>query len=87
MTTATTNASTRPYHQNAARRNAKASATGKDARSANKLDKAIGLKIRIARLQKLDDGGRPMSQITLGKALGVTFQQVQKYEKGTGSWR
>jgi transcriptional regulator with XRE-family HTH domain len=36
----------------------------------------MGMRIRLRRIQ-LD-----MSQDELGKALGVSFQQVQKYEKG-----
>lgn len=38
---------------------------------------AIGVRVRIARR------ARNMSQSDLGKVLGVTFQQVQKYENGT----
>lgn len=40
------------------------------------IDKVIGARIRAERLR------RGMSQETLGKAIGVTFQQIQKYEKG-----
>jgi transcriptional regulator with XRE-family HTH domain len=40
-------------------------------------DKIVGANIRRLRLQK----GK--SQTELGLALGITFQQVQKYEKGT----
>lgn len=40
-------------------------------------DRHVGRRIRMRRLM-LD-----MSQTTLGDAIGVTFQQVQKYEKGT----
>ena len=39
-------------------------------------DKIIGLQIRKIRLM------RKKSQMRLAKALNVTFQQVQKYEKG-----
>jgi transcriptional regulator with XRE-family HTH domain len=39
-------------------------------------DVAVGQRIRALRLQ------RDMSQTALGERLGVTFQQVQKYEKG-----
>jgi transcriptional regulator with XRE-family HTH domain len=46
------------------------------ARSADDIDVLIGERVRSRRLQAR------MSQDTLGKALGVTFQQVQKYEKG-----
>lgn len=40
-------------------------------------DRKIGQRIRIARIAV------GMSQEKLGEALGLTFQQVQKYEKGT----
>ena len=40
------------------------------------VDKHVGMKLR-ARRTKLG-----MSQSTLAEALGLTFQQVQKYEKG-----
>jgi len=44
---------------------------------AQKIDKVIGRNVRIHRL------GRKMSQTELGDQLGVSFQQVQKYENGT----
>ncbi len=40
------------------------------------VDIAVGQRIRVARVTK------SMSQTALGEAIGVTFQQVQKYEKG-----
>ena len=40
------------------------------------VDKLVGKNIRIFRHAKR------MSQSALGESLGVTFQQVQKYEKG-----
>jgi transcriptional regulator with XRE-family HTH domain len=40
----------------------------------NPVDEAVGARIRILRKR------RKMSQAELGKALGVTFQQIQKYE-------
>ncbi len=40
-------------------------------------DAEIGKRLRNFRNQK------EISQTALGKAIGVTFQQVQKYEKGT----
>src|SRR5471030_744533 len=43
----------------------------------NPIDKHVGSRVRMRRLM-LD-----MSQEKLGSALGLTFQQVQKYEKGT----
>jgi transcriptional regulator with XRE-family HTH domain len=45
-------------------------------KSATKIDKAIGQKIRAQRLLK------EMTQERLGQKLGVTFQQIQKYELG-----
>jgi transcriptional regulator with XRE-family HTH domain len=44
---------------------------------AQKIDKVIGRNIRIHRLAK------KLSQTELGDELGVSFQQVQKYENGT----
>jgi transcriptional regulator with XRE-family HTH domain len=41
------------------------------------VDRVIGAKIRMRR------GELGMTQTDLGKAIGVTFQQVQKYEQGT----
>jgi transcriptional regulator with XRE-family HTH domain len=43
----------------------------------NSTDVHVGMRVRMRRLM-LD-----MSQGSLGEALGLTFQQVQKYEKGT----
>jgi len=43
----------------------------------NPIDKHVGSRVRIQRAQL------NMSQETLAKAIGLTFQQVQKYEKGT----
>src|ERR1700730_12668204 len=43
----------------------------------NPVDKHVGGRLRMRRMM-LD-----MSQEKLGDALGLTFQQVQKYEKGT----
>ena len=43
----------------------------------NPTDKHVGSRVRLRRLM-LD-----ISQTNLGDALGVTFQQLQKYEKGT----
>jgi transcriptional regulator with XRE-family HTH domain len=45
-------------------------------RSPLPVDQLVGQNIRICRLQ------RGMSQTELGQRIGVTFQQVQKYEKG-----
>jgi transcriptional regulator with XRE-family HTH domain len=41
------------------------------------LDRYVGTRVRQRRLEV------GMSQEKLGEALGITFQQVQKYEKGT----
>jgi transcriptional regulator with XRE-family HTH domain len=43
----------------------------------NPTDRHVGSRIRMRRLML------HMSQTTLGNELGLTFQQVQKYEKGT----
>ena len=48
----------------------------KHQRSATGEDIDIGMRIRLRRIEL------HMSQDQLGQALGVTFQQVQKYEKG-----
>lgn len=45
--------------------------------STTAFDRRLGTRIRVLRL------AARMSQSDLGQALGVTFQQVQKYEKGT----
>jgi transcriptional regulator with XRE-family HTH domain len=46
-------------------------------KSPDPTDKYVGSRVRMRRLML------GMSQSALGHALGVTFQQVQKYEKGT----
>jgi transcriptional regulator with XRE-family HTH domain len=43
----------------------------------NPVDKHVGSRVRMRRLMV------GMSQEKLGDALGLTFQQIQKYEKGT----
>jgi transcriptional regulator with XRE-family HTH domain len=48
----------------------------KEQRRVTSVDVEIGQRIRAARLKK------GISQEDLGKALGVSFQQIQKYEKG-----
>lgn len=45
-------------------------------RAANAVDRKIGQKVRSRRLEI------GMSQEKLAELIGVTFQQVQKYEKG-----
>jgi transcriptional regulator with XRE-family HTH domain len=46
-------------------------------KSPNPVDKHVGSRVRMRRMML------GMSQEKLGDALGLTFQQVQKYEKGT----
>ena len=46
-------------------------------KSTGQIDKEIGSRIRMRRMLV------GMSQEKLGEMLGLTFQQVQKYEKGT----
>jgi transcriptional regulator with XRE-family HTH domain len=48
-----------------------------DQRKTDSTDIAVGQRIRVERL------GRRMSQTELAEKIGVSFQQVQKYEKGT----
>lgn len=43
----------------------------------NPVDKHVGSRVRMRRIML------GMSQEKLGEALGLTFQQIQKYEKGT----
>lgn len=53
--------------------------TGKDAntaRRANPIDVHVGARVRLRRMLL------GMSQEKLGEHLGLTFQQIQKYEKG-----
>ena len=44
--------------------------------TADPIDRYVGSRLRVRRL------GLGMSQSKLGQAIGVTFQQVQKYENG-----
>ena len=46
-------------------------------KSPNPTDKHVGARVRMRRMML------SMSQEKLGDALGLTFQQVQKYEKGS----
>ena len=46
-------------------------------KSPNPIDKHVGSRVRMRRMMV------GMSQEKLGERLGITFQQVQKYEKGT----
>ncbi|TGY88193.1 XRE family transcriptional regulator [Marinicauda algicola] len=52
-------------------------ASDKSPREAGELDRHIGKQLRVAR-QMIG-----LSQTALGEAVGVTFQQIQKYERGT----
>ena len=45
-------------------------------KATNPIDKHVGSRVRMRRLML------KMSQEKLGDALGITFQQIQKYEKG-----
>jgi transcriptional regulator with XRE-family HTH domain len=47
------------------------------AKTPNPVDKYVGSRVRMRRIML------NMSQEKLGDALGLTFQQIQKYEKGT----
>lgn len=49
---------------------------GKNARKANPIDAHVGSRVRLRRMLL------SMSQEKLAEKLGLTFQQVQKYEKG-----
>ena len=51
--------------------------TTKSAKKSEQVDINVGSRVRSLRLQ------RRMSQTALADQLGITFQQVQKYEKGT----
>jgi transcriptional regulator with XRE-family HTH domain len=46
-------------------------------KSTDQIDKYVGSRVRMRRMML------EMSQTELGDSLGLTFQQVQKYEKGT----
>ncbi|WP_183189247.1 helix-turn-helix domain-containing protein [Ancylobacter tetraedralis] len=46
-------------------------------KSPNPIDKHVGSRVRMRRMMV------GMSQEKLGENLGITFQQIQKYEKGT----
>ena len=46
-------------------------------KSPNPIDIHVGSRVRLRRMML------GMSQEKLGESLGITFQQIQKYEKGT----
>jgi len=50
--------------------------TTTDANSARELDRIIGARLKFYRL------ANDFSQTKLGREVGVTFQQIQKYENG-----
>jgi transcriptional regulator with XRE-family HTH domain len=50
---------------------------GRKKDSANHIDAHVGSRIRLRRMLM------GMSQERLGEAVGLTFQQIQKYERGT----
>jgi len=56
---------------------AKSPSTAPKKKKPNPIDRHVGARVRMRRLM-LD-----MTQTELGDKLGLTFQQVQKYEKGT----
>jgi transcriptional regulator with XRE-family HTH domain len=61
---------------NMANDNAENDADERNARKANPIDVHVGSRVRLRRMLL------GMSQERLGERLGLTFQQVQKYEKG-----
>jgi transcriptional regulator with XRE-family HTH domain len=50
---------------------------GPDPEDFSRIDAMVGARVRMLRER------RKMSQTALGDAIGVSFQQVQKYERGT----
>lgn len=69
-------AKARTAKSHAAKRGAAKLAPAKSARSPSLVDAEIGVLIRARRQE------RNVSQTQLADDLGITFQQVQKYEKG-----
>ena len=51
-------------------------AAGPDPEEFTRIDAMVGARVRMLRER------RKMSQTALGEAIGVSFQQVQKYERG-----
>ena len=51
-------------------------AAGPETEDFSKVDALVGARVRMLRER------RKMSQTALGEAIGVSFQQVQKYERG-----
>lgn len=49
-------------------------------RSVNEADRAVAARVKAARI------AAGLSQTQLAKALGITFQQVQKYERMSNRW-
>ena len=54
-----------------------------NSKSQSEIDAHIGARIREARLLTKGADGSLMTQTELGKAVGVSFQQIQKYENGS----
>lgn len=52
-------------------------ARARDAEKEKTVDKHVGMKLKLLRL------GRKMSQTELGDSVGISFQQIQKYERGS----
>ncbi len=51
-------------------------AAGPDPEEFSRIDALVGSRVRMLRER------RKMSQTALGEAIGVSFQQIQKYERG-----
>ena len=51
----------------------------KNNRSASPVDKIVGTNLRMIRTSQ------GMSQVALAESVGITFQQIQKYEKGVNA--
>jgi transcriptional regulator with XRE-family HTH domain len=54
-----------------------AAAKNRDAEKEKIIDKHVGMRLKLLRLSQ------KMSQTELGDAVGISFQQIQKYERGS----
>lgn len=54
-----------------------AAARNRDAEKEKIIDKHVGMRLKLLRL------AQKMSQTELGDAVGISFQQIQKYERGS----
>jgi len=54
-----------------------AAAKNRDAEKEKIIDKHVGMRLKLLRL------AQKMSQTELGDAVGISFQQIQKYERGS----